>query len=482
VDLARSIGRQWNLARPSSLDSDPSIAVQPAEASDVCLSVVATSVDDLAEKLQLARSIVEGTSARHHDPRGIHFVVGGYAFEGRIAFLFPGQGSQYVNMLRDISLAYPDVRETIEKADITLSERLKKPLSRYIFPPPAFTSDVEKTQQAELTETDIAQAALGATDLAVYRLIRSFGVKPSMVAGHSYGEIVALAVAGCFDEKTLFALSEARGRFIREGANADAGTMAAIDAGATELRPILADLDVTMANLNAPKQTVISGTRAAIDAAVAKCAKAGLRPKLLPVACAFHSPLVGAAQLQLAALLRLTAVMPPTIPVYSNTTAGIYPDSPVDIIDLLSDHLVRPVEFVREINAMYDAGARIFAEVGPRSVLTGLVSRILTSRPHVALSFDQPGRPGIVQLLHGLAMLAAEGVNLNVDGLFSGRITKSLDLQNLVRDSTPKQLSPTTWMVNGGRATPPTAWKNVPYKDLKAGELVTDVSNTPANV
>jgi acyl transferase domain-containing protein len=220
------------------------------------------------------------------------------------------------------------------------------------------------------------------------------------------------------------------------------------------LRPLLADVDVTLSNMNAPKQTVISGSRAGIEAAMARCSQSGLRPKLLPVACAFHSPLVAPAQQRLAALLRQTSVRSPSLAVFSNTTGGLYPSEPEAIIDLLADHLVRPVEFVREISAMHEAGARVFVEVGPKSVLSGLVSRILTERPHLTVSFDQPGRSGLVQLLNGIAALAVEGIDIDPRRLFEGRPTRTLNLAHLDRDSAPKPLSPTTWLVNGGRAAP----------------------------
>jgi len=121
-------------------------------------------------------------------------------------------------------------------------------------------------------------------------------------------------------------------------------------------------------------------------------------------------------------------------------------------VDLLAEHLVRPVEFVRQVTAMHDAGARVFVEVGPRSVLSGLISRILANKPHHTVSFDQPAKPGLVQLLNGLGSLAAEGVDLDPRRLFDGRSPRLLHVSQLGRDTGSKPLSPTTWLVNGGRA------------------------------
>lgn len=400
------------------------------------LAIVAESDDDLARKLQIARELLAGDAERRHGPDGVHYAEEPLAAAGRVAFLFPGQGSQYVDMARELAVAFPAARERFERADRVLG----RPLSHFVFPPPAFAEEDERRRQAELTETNVAQPALGAADLAWLHVLRDLGVEPQMAAGHSYGELVALAAAGSLDEDDLLRLSEARGRFIREGAADESGAMAAVDAGPDALRPLLAG-DLVLANLNAPEQTVVSGSRAGIDRALQWCADRGLRARRLPVACAFHSPYVAPAQRRLAELLARTAIAPPRIPVYSNTTAGPYPDEPGAIAELLGEHLVRPVEFVREIEAMHADGARIFVESGPRSVLTGLVGRILGERPHLGVSADQHGRSGAVSLLHCLAALAAEGVPVRAE--------------RLVRDrAAVASPSSTTWLVNGGRARP----------------------------
>ncbi|HEY2158603.1 MAG TPA: acyltransferase domain-containing protein, partial [Isosphaeraceae bacterium] len=351
-------------------------------------------------------------------------------------------------------LEFVEARTSFERADRALADRRGRPLSDSIFPQPAFRDEDRKRQQAALTETEVAQPALGATGMALFHLLGSLGVEPQMVAGHSYGEFVALCAAGCFSEEDLARLSEARGRFIREGATGDAGAMAAVEAGPEDLQPLLTDPALTLANLNAPRQTVISGPRGDIERALQWCTSRGMPARLLPVSCAFHSPLVAPAQRQLAGVLSQLALRPPRLPVFSNTTAGLYPESPAEIVALLGEHLVRPVRFVAEIDAMYQAGARLFVEVGPRSVLSGLVGQILHDRPHVCVSLDQPGRHGLTQLLHGLARLVTEGVPLRFERLYRGREVRRLDLSALEKETGKVAHSPTTWLVNGGRARP----------------------------
>ena len=370
----------------------------------------------------------------------------------RVAFLFPGQGSQYVDMAREVATEFPVVRRTFELADEVLDGRLGGASSGYVFPPPAFTPDEREALQQALTETDVAQPALGATELAYLRLLRELGVEPDMTAGHSYGEFVALAAAGAMSEEDMLRISEARGRFIREEAAGDLGTMAGINAAPEALAELLTDPDIHLANLNSPRQTVVAGGQAAIDRALAWCRDQRIGARQLPVACAFHSPYVAPAQRRLAELLATTALRAPRIPVFSNTTAAPYPRDAAQLAGILGNHLVRPVRFVDEVRAMHEAGARLFVEVGPKTVLTNLVGAILGDAEHVRIAVDASGRPGHRQLLECLATLVSEGVPLRLDLLTAGRTLADLDARALAA-ATPR-LSPATWLVNGGSARP----------------------------
>ncbi len=420
------------------------------------LAIVATSLDDLRQKLVQAREALSAPGpVEIADPRGIYCTDQPMAQEGKVAFLFPGQGSQYPNMLRDLAVAFPEVREAFERADRTLMGRFPKPLSGYVFPSPAFSPEEERAQREALTQTNVAQPALGAADMALFQLLQELGVRPDMLAGHSYGEYVALCGSGAMDEETLLALSEARGRCIIEAAKDDLGTMAATRADAKTIAPIVEPVEsVWIANLNAPRQTIISGTNRGVAEAVKRLEANGISARPIPVACAFHSPLVAPAQQRLANELSRITFITPTVQVFSNTMAAPYPSEPQAIGALLAEHLVHPIRFVDEIEAMYTVGARLFVEVGPRNVLTGLTRQILGQRPHVAVTLDIPGRPGLTQLQHALGQLAAYGVPVRLERFFQGREVRHLDLSRLVEETAEKPLSPTTWFVNGGRARP----------------------------
>lgn len=417
-----------------------------------CLAVVAESLEDLKGKLDRARKALESGAARLDDPRGIYYAA---ASGGPVAFLFPGQGSQRTDMLCRLALAFPQVQDVFERADRALGGRLGKPLSHFVFPPPAFTPLESAASEEALKQTNVAQPALGAADMAVYRLLVDLGVRPDFVGGHSYGEFVALAAAGVLSFEDLISLSEARGRFILEAIHEESGSMAAVAAGESAVAATLEGVDgVCIANLNSPAQTVISGTRAGLDEALRRIAHAGLAAQPIPVPCAFHSSLMDAAREPLGRELENIDLHPPRVPVFSNTTGTPHGDDPRHIRNRMREHLTRPVRFVDEIRAMHEAGARIFIEVGPGKVLTGLTERILEGVPHRAIAIDAPPRDGLVQFVHALGCLAVEGVRFMASRLFEGRVEHKLPLSDLLRQSKPTPPPPTAWAITAGRAVP----------------------------
>src|SRR5262249_35112841 len=159
-----------------------------------------------------------------------------------------------------------------------------------------------------------------------------------------------------------------------------------LDTDARTAGELLAGLPgVTIANSNAPAQTVIAGSEEGLRAALERCQGKGVRSQRLPVACAFHSPLVAAAGEPLAQALAECRLRPPGRTVYANTPAAPHPAEPAAIARLLVEHLTAPVRFREEVEAMYAAGARLFVEVGPQATLTGLVGQTLRDRPHLAV-------------------------------------------------------------------------------------------------
>jgi malonyl CoA-acyl carrier protein transacylase len=432
--------------------------VRPQNGGQTCqLAVVASSVADLKSKLEtFLRESRDKSSIKA--PQGIYYQDQEHRQDsGAVCMLFPGQGSQRINMLRDLVFSRPSSYALIERADSLLKGSLKQLLSRYIYPLPCFNNEERARQQRKLNDTHVAQPALGAVDLAAFDLLMDFGLRPKFVAGHSYGEYVALCAAGVISRDDLIRLSEVRGRIAGEASQKKSGTMAAVNADESRVLALIARLElaVRVANLNAPDQTIIAGTAEAIETAVKALTQESMRCTPLAVTAAFHCAAMAAARDALAAELAKIEFHRPQISLFSNTTADPYPDEPCEIQALLARHIAEPLRFVDEIQRLYLAGARVFVEAGPGLVLSGLVDRILGDRPHVTLGIDAPERPGWLQLAHLLAQAFALGLPINLGPWFQRRGLVDMNLeQAFARVREQAQPGPMVWRVNGGRAVP----------------------------
>jgi acyl transferase domain-containing protein len=419
------------------------------------LALVVGSLDELADKLAKAQQRLAGAALI--DPA---IVLGDSRVEaGQVALLFPGQGSQNINMLRELAVLFPVVADTLAEADSLLAagtERFaRKPLSQFIHPRACYDEAARQAASAALTSTDVAQPALGAVEAGLLRLLGELGVSGDMLAGHSYGEFVALFAAGQIDFATLMSLSEARGRFIVEAAasaGSELGSMAMVQAPRAQVEQAIAAIpQLLVANHNAPEQSIISGSSAGIAQALEVLQQAGINASPIPVAAAFHSPFVAPAQGLLAAAIEAAPWQAGRLPVYSNASAALHPDDPAAVKQAMAEHLVKPVEFVTQIEAMYAAGARVFVEVGPKAVLSRLVGRILEGKPHQTVALDERGG-GLASLLLALGRLHGLGVAFQPQRLFAGRACQPSAngrLDGLWRDaSLPKQ----AWLLNGSGA------------------------------
>lgn len=290
-----------------------------------------------------------------------------------------------------------------------------------MMPPTAYDQDAIAAQYDALRDTRMAQPALGFADLAVFELLRTAGVVPDMVAGHSYGEVVALCAAGALDPAELPDISALRAEALVAAAGSDPGAMAAVAAGPAEVERVLGaavpDGGVVLANLNAPRQTVVSGPTDAVAVAVRALRDQGLTVRPLPVSCAFHSPVVAGAVGRFGEALRNHRVVAPALPVWSNRTGALYSQDPESVRTELALQLRAPVRFADQIEAMYATGARTFVEAGPGTVLGTLVDAVLGDRPHTTVTCDG----GVRGLLTALATLAVHGADVRLGRLLRGR-------------------------------------------------------------
>ena len=405
----------------------------------VQLCIVAENHADARVKLNLALSSAKQSFApAASEGKGIYYTKN---TAGKVAFMFPGQGSQRVDMARDLFVAFPTMRKLLKK---------HPSYQQIIFPDAVFDEQSAKAQKEKIKDTRLAQPLLGVVDLAIAELLKDFGIQPDMVAGHSYGELPALCFAGVFEANQLVPLSEKRAKSILDAIGDDNGAMVAVNCPEDELTRIVSEINhIYPVNHNSPRQWVLAGTTPAIAELTAKLTGLKISFRQLEVACAFHSPLLAGSKDLYTAVLRDVKFNEPALTVWSNTTAAPYPASPEAIKERLADHLVRPVRFSEEVAQMYEDGARIFVEVGPGKVLTGLTKSIL-GKEEICLHTEDKDQPGIVQLLHTLAGYVATGRNIDFDKLFEDRDARMLDLDK------PEQYrkSITTWLVDGQMALP----------------------------
>ncbi|WP_052407466.1 type I polyketide synthase [Allokutzneria albata] len=409
----------------------------------VRLAVVATEVSDLDRAADL---VEKSPDKEFSTPNGVHYGLS--TVEGRTAFLFPGQGSQYVGMSADITMHLPGAQRAWDR----VGDFDKQPLHQVVFPRPAFTDAERAEQTALITATEWAQPALAAHSLALLEVFGSLGLRPDCVAGHSFGELVALCAAGAVDERSLLRMARRRGELMRDAAEVP-GVMIAVTAARDDVENVLSGIgiaDAWVANHNAPDQVVVSVGASSADVVEQKMAAEGFTVKRLNTATAFHSPLVADAAAPFLDFLGGIPVFEPGVEVYGNADAAVYPSAPEEIRSRVAGHLAAPVRFVEQIEAMYAAGVRRFVEVGAGSTLTGLVGRVLGDREHLAVGTDRKGRNGITSLNEALARLAVSGTELDYEALWE----RNAPLAEPEKESKAKM----TVRINGanqGRQYPP---------------------------
>lgn len=285
----------------------------------------------------------------------------------KLAFLFPGQASQYPGMGHDLAESFPESRAVFAEADVALGV----PISKLCF----------EGSEEDLKQTENTQPAILTVSVAAYRALEARGVVPDFVAGHSLGEYSALVAAGSLDFPAAVKLVRQRGRYMQEAVPAGQGAMAAIlglsPADINEVcKKAAAGEVVSAANLNSPEQTVIAGNAQAVKRAVEIASQSGAkRAVVLAVSAPFHSSLLAPAQQRLEADLRAAAFGPLRFPLITNVDAEAV-ISGEEAREALIRQVTLPVRWHESVREMIDRGVNIFVEVGPGKVLSGLLRQI----------------------------------------------------------------------------------------------------------
>ncbi len=392
------------------------------------LGLVVTDQADLQAQLTQAVSMLESQTKAHWQmPNGNSYRESALVAEngaGKVAALFAGQGSQYLNMGRELACHYPEMRQQLAQADQVFGQHKKTALSQILFPIPTFTPEATKAQEAVLTNTANAQSAIGTVSMGQFDIMTQAGFKADMVAGHSFGELSALCASGVISQDDYYQLAFARGdAMAATPEQGDSGTMFAVILDADKLPAVencISQFEgVSIANYNAPTQLVIAGPTATVQQAAQALTEQGFKAIALPVSGAFHTPLVAHAQKPFAAAIDKASFSAPTLPLYSNATGKLHSKDAKAIKKAFKQHMLQSVRFSEQIEAMYEAGARVFVEFGPKNILQKLVEKTLADKNEelYAISINpSPKGDSDQQLRLAAVQLCVAGVSLdNID-------------------------------------------------------------------
>ncbi|MGA9597075.1 MAG: beta-ketoacyl synthase N-terminal-like domain-containing protein, partial [Acidimicrobiia bacterium] len=372
---------------------------------------------DLAARAEKAIKAIDADSPPMWKALRNQGVFRGTGTPGMVAFLYTGQGSQYVNMLDGLRKSEPIVASAFEKADRIMEPVLGKPLSAYIFADPDDQAAMQAADQ-ELRQTEITQPAVLAVDDALTNLLAAYGIYPDMVMGHSLGEYGALVAAGALPFEDALEAVAGRGREMASVEVEDKGRMAAVFAPLDDIVRVTEEVDdyVVVANYNSTKQAVIGGSTAGVTEAANRLAQAGAQVIPLPVSHAFHTEIVAPAAIPLRDLLDRLRLESPAIPIVANVDGEFYPMGPNVVprmIDILGRQIASPVQFVSGLHTLHEAGCRVFVEVGPKKALQGLADDVLGADDEVVTLFtNHPKLGDNVSFNQGLCGLYAAGLGV----------------------------------------------------------------------
>jgi 8-amino-7-oxononanoate synthase len=425
-----------SLQRDGHTLADVAFTLSQREHGDARLALVADSFDSLAEKLRAAADALENRGDGAPDPMAppvpsapLQLLPGAVFAQGpfeqrKVALLFPGQGAQKVGLLREAYEQIPAFHDALDQLDggiADLHPRIGGSLRGFLYTDPSVEAE------RRLTATQVCQPAMAAVGLALQALLEKLGVRGEVALGHSLGEFAAAAAAGVLRPAEAVRLVAQRGLAMVDLQLPDPGAMASAAAAhgmvADAIRGIAG---VVVANLNHPRQTVISGTSAAVHAASAKLAAAGIEVTPLDVSHAFHSPLMAGVADAMRAAVAAVDVRSPAMPVVSGTTGKPYAG---DEREIWVRHATAPVDFVSALRSASTLGARVWVQVGAGGVLTSFARATLPEpeRP-VNVALASRDEDGLAHLALALGQIWSAGIDLDAAPLFEGREARLVTL------------------------------------------------------
>src|SRR5581483_5182982 len=411
AETARRLARRLEASGPSYSLADLAYTLNccaPAGGHAVRLAIVAADFEDLRAKLERAAARLDEADCRRiKDMAGIYYEAEPLGRAGKVVFVFPGEGAQYAGMLGDLCLHFPEVRQAFDRTDRLYRDHPRGYLtSDSVCPRPAFTDDERRNAEAQLMQMDIAVEAVLTANQAMDEVLRRLDIRPDAAVGHSTGEYSAARSAGVLQvdtEESFVAFCSALNRCYEAAESRDdlpRAVLLAVGADRERVDAVAQEAggDIFVAMDNCLHQAVLVGEPAAAERARAILDRDALIYNELPYDRAVHTPLFAAYAGELRDVFADVAVGTASTVVYSCTTAAPYPADPDTVRELFVDHWTSPVEFRRTVERLYDDGARVFVEAGPRGNMTAFIDDILRGRSYCAVPANQQRRSGIMQL------------------------------------------------------------------------------------
>ncbi|MBU0730454.1 MAG: acyltransferase domain-containing protein [Proteobacteria bacterium] len=403
---------------------------------DKILSVIAPTIDGLLDKLTSAKEQLEQSDKTIYDPRGIFYFADPLGKKGKIAILFPGQGASYVNMLSELCMHFPPVREYFDKADrIYVKHGFSTPLSRVLYPPPAHSIEDKEAPGRLMFLRHYNNSALWSANSAYYYLTTKLGITAELFAGHSTGDFNALIAAGAIPPEAENFIVDLELDF-NDHVKAYAEKLPKVKTLTVggilpeEIIKVAKESkgEVQVALDNCPNQIFLCGSASGIVRAQEKLVSKGAI--CLPVAInqPFHTSWYEPLFKPLREKFSDIPTQKAHAKIYSSALASDYPADPEEIRDLFLKQWMMPVRFRETIEKMYADGARVFLEVGPNSNLCGFVRDTLGKAEHIAVPLNMQGKSDLNQLNLALGTLAAHGIDLDLAYLYEGREAKALPI------------------------------------------------------
>jgi acyl transferase domain-containing protein/NAD(P)-dependent dehydrogenase (short-subunit alcohol dehydrogenase family) len=343
---------------------------------------------------------------------GIFYAEGPVTPRRALAFMFTGQGSQYLGMLAQLRTQFAVIDETLREADRILHSQFPQPLSSYFAPSQGQADDADRFEQ--LSRTEVLQPAIVACNEALRRALALF-VEPGLVFGHSLGECSAAIAAGVLSFEAGLRFAAERGRILSAASGGEPGSLLQVAASVEQVAAVVAGMagQVVIANKNCPRQTVLGGGAAAIGDAERLLCSQGRQCSILPVSQAFHTGLMAPAVNPLREYLQHVDLGAPQIPMISSVTGGLVPPdaaAPGWFRDALARQVAAPVEYIAAVNCAYEVGARMFVEVGPKQALCGFVGDILRTVDKEVMPACHPKIGETATFGRALAAMATAGL------------------------------------------------------------------------